>query len=546
MKDIALGADIVVDLCTASEGDFSPAAKAVRQCTESGGRIWIFAGSLNTYLTGVRNRLQDNAQKESPLLDNDGMEALARKRLANFCQNTNWLAALSCESSIFEFENPEQQQFIQALKTFPEGSIKLISKDPSLLENHPELTLSPEDYLKQADTSDNPSFIDLQTQQDRIRPRLEHNVFQVLRHGQYIMGPEVARFENRLAEYIGARHCLSCSSGTDALLMALMAFGVGPGDAVFTSPFTFISTAEVIALLGATPVFVDIDPATFTMAPAQLEKAIRAVRNNDPVLHPLPSSDHSASGPPELTPRGVIPVDLFGVPADYDRINDIARNHDLFVVEDAAQSLGGSHKGRMAGNLADIGCTSFFPAKPMGCYGDGGALFTQDDALAHALGSIRVHGKGSYKYDNDRIGINGRLDSIQAGMLLAKLDVFQEEIDNRQKVAGRYTNSLQDASRLVPPRIPEGLNSAWAQYSVLAPDNHERQELQTRLKGNGIPSVIYYPKPLHMQNAFRSLGYRQGDFPASEDCASRIFSLPMHPYLRDREQEKICRILKGL
>ena len=273
-------------------------------------------------------------------------------------------------------------------------------------------------------------FIDLKTQQKAILPAITERIQRVLAHGQYIMGPEVRELEERLAAYVGVKHAVSCSSGTDALLMPLMAYGVGPGEAIFTTPFTFIATAEVIQLLGATPVFVDIDPETFNIDPAALQRAIEGLHQN-----PKTSS---------LKPKGIIPVDLFGQPADYDAINALARQHKLFVLEDAAQSFGATYKGRKAGSLAEVAATSFFPAKPLGAYGDGGAIFTNDDALAEVLRSIRVHGQGKDRYENVRIGLNGRLDTLQAAILLVKMDIFDQEMEARQKVAERYSQGLQD------------------------------------------------------------------------------------------------------
>lgn len=381
-------------------------------------------------------------------------------------------------------------------------------------------------------------FIDLEFQQNRIREKIEANIRAVLGHGQYIMGPEVRRLEEQLADYVGARHGISCSSGTDALLLALMAYGIGPGDAVFTTPFTFIATAEVINILGATPVFVDIDPRTFNIDPFHLEQAIMAIKNND-TSYPLPKSTQFSP----LLPKAVIPVDLFGLPADYDTINIIARKHSLFVIEDAAQSFGSEYKSRRACSLADVACTSFFPAKPLGGYGDGGMCFTDDDYLADLIRSLRIHGQGRHKYDNVRIGINGRLDTLQAAILLAKFEIFPEEVELRQKVAQEYAAHLKQQPSIVTPFIPAEMISAWAQYSILAQDQAHREVLQAKLKDAGIPTAIYYPKPLHQQEAFRSLDYRQGDFKVSENCASRIFSLPMHPYLRAADQEKIAETL---
>jgi UDP-2-acetamido-2-deoxy-ribo-hexuluronate aminotransferase len=379
-------------------------------------------------------------------------------------------------------------------------------------------------------------FIDLVFQQQRIRDKLDANINAVFNHGQYIMGPEVRELEERLGAYAGAQHAVACSSGTDALLLALMAYDVGPGDAIFTTPFTFISTAEVISLIGATPVFVDIDPVTYNISPKDLERAVSAVRTNDPAMYPLPVRGASSKeAHPPLIPKGVIAVDLYGLPADYDQINAIARQHGMFVIEDAAQSFGGeSRGGGRAGALADIGCTSFFPAKPLGCYGDGGMCFTDDGVLAEVMRSISLHGKGSDKYENIRVGINGRLDTLQAAILLAKFEIFPEEIELRQSVAQSYTGLLS-ASSFTTPRIPDGYRSAWAQYSLMVEEEEQRSEVQNRLKEAGVPTAVYYPKPLHLQTAFQKLGYKTGDFPASEDCARRIFSLPMHPYLKNEE-----------
>ncbi len=383
-------------------------------------------------------------------------------------------------------------------------------------------------------------FIDLAAQQKRIRMKLEERIGRVLDHGGYIMGPEIHELEEKLASYVGAAHAISCGSGTDALLMALMAYEVGPGQAVFTTPFTFIATAEVISLLGATPVFVDVDPVTFNMDPAALERAIDAVKRNDAALHPLPSG-----GVERLRPRGVIPVDLFGLPADYERINAIAKTHGLFVIQDAAQSFGAERGGKKSCSHAGIGCTSFFPAKPLGCYGDGGMCFTDDSSLAAAMRSVRVHGQGADKYDNVRIGINGRMDSVQAAVLLVKFEIFPEEVELRNVAASRYSELLA-SSGATPPRIPEGCKSVFAQYSVLARDSAHRAEFQTRLKNSEVPTAIYYPKPLHMQEAFGCLGYSRGDFPVSEECAGRIFSLPMHPYLGSDDQERIARVMRDV
>jgi dTDP-4-amino-4,6-dideoxygalactose transaminase len=387
-------------------------------------------------------------------------------------------------------------------------------------------------------------FIDLAGQQKRIKDRIDANIAAILDHGKYIMGPEIGVLENRLADYVGVKHAIGCASGTDALLLALLTNKIGPGDAVFTSPFTFIATAEVISLLGATPVFVDIDPQTFNIDPVKLQNAIQAIEKNNASIHPLPATNSIPGSPTTaLKPRGIMAVDLFGLPADYGRIDNIAEKHGLFVVEDAAQSFGAALNGKMACSFGSIGCTSFFPAKPLGCYGDGGMCFTDDERLAEIMESLRVHGKGHHKYDNIRIGVNGRLDTIQAGILLAKFDIFPEEIELRLQVAERYTAMLNPLANIETPAIPQGYKSAWAQYSVLAADEKQRTELQYKLKEADIPTAIYYPKPLHLQSAFSYLDYKKGDFPISEEISRRIFSLPMHPYLAVEAQQKIAGVL---
>lgn len=365
-------------------------------------------------------------------------------------------------------------------------------------------------------------LIDLGAQQHLIRESLEKRIKAVLAHGQYIMGPEVKELEGRLAKFAGAKHAIGCSSGTDALLIALMAYGVGAGHAVFTSPFTFIATAEVIALLGATPVFADIDPVTFNLDPHKLAETVERTR---------------AGG--KFKVKGIIPVDLFGLPSEYDSINSLADEYGCFVLQDAAQSFGAVYKGNRAPALAHIGATSFFPAKPLGCYGDGGAIFTDDDNLAETMRSVILHGKGSHKYENIRVGVNGRLDTLQAAILLAKLDVFEKELEERQRVARTYSEGL--SGKVEVPFVPENMVSAWAQYSILT---DRRDGLEKHLKKKGIPTAIYYPTPLHLQPAFAYLGYKEGDFPVSEDASKRILSLPMHPYLRDEEMRSVIEAVR--
>ncbi len=369
-------------------------------------------------------------------------------------------------------------------------------------------------------------FIDLGKQQSLIKDAIDTRIQTVLAHGKYIMGPEIKEMETQLAEYAGTKYCVSCSSGTDALLMPLLAWDIGPGDAVFTTPFTFIATAEVIQLLGATPVFVDIDPLTYNIDPDLLDVAISKVVEAG-----------------ELKPKVIIPVDLFGLPADFPAIKSIAQKYDIKILEDAAQGFGGEINGKIAGSFGDAASTSFFPAKPLGCYGDGGAIFTDDDDLYEKLLSVRVHGKGGDKYDNIRIGINGRMDTLQAAIILEKFTLFPNEIKLRNQAAAKYNELL--AESVVTPQTPAGYTSAWAQYSVLAKDAQERQAIQAKLKDAGIPSAVYYPKPLHQQTAFAHLNYQDGDFPISEEMSQRIFSLPMYPYIPEADIERICDVIKG-
>ena len=370
-------------------------------------------------------------------------------------------------------------------------------------------------------------FIDLKKQYSRLSSDIKQRIDNVLEHGQYIMGPEVAELEKKLSKFASSKYCLSCSSGTDALLIALMAKGVKPGDAIITTPFTYIATAEVISLLGATPVFVDIYPETFNINPNGIPEAVKKAKGMG------------------LNPRGIIPVDLFGLPARYRLIDDIAKELNLFILEDAAQGFGGSIRGRRAGSFGDIAATSFFPAKPLGCYGDGGAIFTDSDELYSLMESIRVHGKGESKYDCDRIGLNGRLDTIQAAILIPKLDLYEEEIRLRQEVANLYSENLTGNKNIQTPFVPKDYQSVWAQYSILLENSKKRENVIESLGNEGIPSVVYYQKSLHIQKTFKNLGYKMGDFPISENVSSRILSLPMHPYLDQLSIDKISEIIKS-
>ncbi|EGW53869.1 DegT/DnrJ/EryC1/StrS family aminotransferase [Candidatus Endoriftia persephonae] len=361
-------------------------------------------------------------------------------------------------------------------------------------------------------------FIDLKAQYRLIQADVNQRIQTLLEHGQYIMGPEVRELEATLAEYVGVEHCIGCSSGTDALLMAMMALGIGPGDEVITTPFTFIATGETIALLGAVPVFVDIDPQTYNLDPNLIEAAIT------------------------LNTRAIMPVSLYGQCADMDVINEIAARHGLAVIEDGAQSFGASYKGRMSCGLSDIGCTSFFPSKPLGCYGDGGACFTDDAELATTLREIRDHGQDR-RYHHPRLGINGRLDGIQAAVLLAKFEQFKKEVALRAEIGGRYTRLINEqCPGVTTPHLTEGNTSVYAQYTIQVDD---RDQLQKQLAELEIPTAIHYPVPLNAQPVFADCGQPE-ETPESLKLSQRVISLPMHPYLSEEDQETIVTALQAV
>jgi len=370
-------------------------------------------------------------------------------------------------------------------------------------------------------------FRDLKKQYEALKPEIDRQIAEVIQSGQFILGPKVTQLESALAAFAGVKHCVSCANGTDALTLPLMAWGVGAGDAVFTSDFTFFASAGAAAILGATPILVDIDPQTFNISPEALEAAIRQVL---------------AEG--ALTPKAVIPVDLFGLPADYDAILPIAEKYGLKVLEDGAQGFGGEIRGQRAGSFGDAATTSFFPAKPLGCYGDGGAIFTDDDELAVTLRSLRAQGSSPVdKYDNQRIGMNSRLDPLQAGLLLPKLRAFIDyEIEAVNRAAGWYTERLKN--HVKTPYTPAGYRSVWAQYTILLPDSDIRNALQQHLKDNGIPSMIYYPKGMHRQTAFAARNLPDTDYPRTNDISNRVLSLPMHPYLSEEEVDTVCGVIR--
>ena len=367
-------------------------------------------------------------------------------------------------------------------------------------------------------------FVDLKAQYEHLKQSIDARIHTVLDHGKYILGPEVDELEQALADYVGVPHVITCANGTDALQLCLMAKNIGPGDAVFCPTFTFFATAEVISLCGATPIFVDVDLATFNIDPNHLEAAIQDVIRDS-----------------ELVPKAIIAVDLFGLPADYVALNKIVAAHNLFLIEDGAQGFGGNIGGTKACSFGDVATTSFFPAKPLGCYGDGGAIFTHNEELAELFRSLRFHGKGADKYDNVRIGLNSRLDTIQAAILLEKLVAFPWELTRRQAIADRYNEELGGLNSLITPKVGVGYSSSWAQYTLQTPF---RAEAQSSFGKKNIPSAIYYPAPMHKLTAFRESNSLL--LPNAEHLSHSVLSLPMHPYLKPEEQSQVIETLQHL
>ena len=371
-------------------------------------------------------------------------------------------------------------------------------------------------------------YIDLKAQYKRLKDKIDNNIQNAISNAEFISGPEVKQLEEKLAEYVGRKYCVTCANGTDALTIAMRVLNVKTNDAVFVPSFTFYSTSEVVSLEGATPIFVDVDERTFNMDAMKLEKAIKQVINEG-----------------KLNPKAIIPVDLFGQVANFPEILKIAAKYNLKVVEDGAQGFGGSINGKMACSFGDISTTSFFPAKPLGCYGDGGAIFTDDEEFYELMLSLRVHGKGSFKYENVRVGYNSRLDTIQAAILLPKFEAFKEyELDNRNKFAKMYTEKLSELVKT--PYVPDGYISSWAQYTLILNCNEERDYLQNKLKEINIPTMIYYPIPLHKQIVYKGYNFNIEDLEISEKLSNCVLSLPMHPYMNEEQINKISSDIKGI
>ncbi len=516
--DLLIDVDIALDVCTQRKPHAERSAITIELAKANGARLWLYCGSTQNLEYNLYRHLKRENEEAGKPLPKKALLAKARHLLAEFARDKHWLAALAGEGPVFDAPDPEDEQMLRALRRFPAGAIKLLTRDDTLLAAHPDLTISPEAYCQQAANKRMINFIDLKTQQDALRPGLEHRLHTVLHHGQYIMGPEVRELEEKLEAYTGARHCITVASGTEALLISLMALGIRPGDEVITTPFTFVATAEVIVLLGAKPVFVDIQPDTCNIDPSSIEAAI--------------------------TPRtrAIMPVSLYGQPADMDEINAIAARHGLPVIEDAAQSFGAAYKGKKSCNLSTIGCTSFFPSKPLGCYGDGGAIFTSDDALAKAMREIRVHGQEK-RYHHTRIGVGGRMDTLQCAVVLAKLERFDWEVARRMEIGARYDQLLNAAGqqngryRLLALRPDR--TSVYAQYTLFVDD---RDAVAKRLNEQGVPTAVHYPLPLNRQPAYANAC--GGITPVSDRIAQRVLSLPMGPDLAEADQTRIVAALQ--
>lgn len=504
--DLLLDVNVVLDLCVPRMRWYADAAKAVSRCRDAGGKVWLYAGSVQTYVYTLAHALKNERSSVEGGLSNAIVLRLARRILEEFSRDKHWLASLPAEGTVFGAEDCEDEHLLRDLDRFKSGSIMLLTRDECLLANHPKKTASPEGFASKPQDARPVHFIDLKSQQDLIRPGIETGLHRVLQHGQYIMGPKVAKLEKNLADDVGVKHCIGVSSGTDALLIAMMALGIGRGDEVVTTPFTFIATGETIALLGAKPVFVDIDRHTYNIDQKLIEQAI--------------------------TPRtkALLPVSLYGQCADMDAINAVAERHVLSVIEDGAQSFGATYRGRRSCGLSLIGTTSFFPSKPLGCYGDAGACFTNDDDLARAMREIRMHGQ-ERRYHHRRIGISGRLDTIQAAVLLEKLRIFPEEVKARSEIGARYSTPLKEAVDV--PGIEPYNTSVYAQYTIGV---SHRDVVQERLADKGIPTVVHYPVPLHQQPALSQDGVQ---LPQAAQAAQRVISLPMHPWLSEQDQDRV-------
>ena len=507
MTDLLLDASAVAAVCGRDNGDAS--WRAVRKDLQhQNRRVWLYLGELGDFL--------EHLAEESAFVatgDSEDQVTAAGHTLADLARDCQWLAALAEDAHGLDDPDPMAAVLARAASRLGEDT-QIITANPRRLSRGQPFVDAASVLRQNVEASI--GFIDLQAQQDRLRPQLESNLHRVLHHGRYVIGPEITELEAQLAGYVGVEHCICVSSGTDALLIAMMALGIGPGDEVITSPFTFIATGEMITLLGAKPVYVDIDPATFNIDADRIEAAV---------------TDRT---------RIILPVSLYGQCADMDTISAIATRHELTVIEDAAQSFGATYKGRRSGALSDIACTSFFPAKPLGAYGDAGACFTRDEKLAATMRQVRDHGQDR-RYHHLRLGINGRMDTLQAAVLLAKMDIFDDELQKRQAVVVRYAEQLaglEHRDRLVLPWVHPDNTSSWAQYTLRVSG---RDALQTAMVGQGIPTAVHYPMLLYDQPALVQPGI---DCAESDRAAREVISLPIHPYLEPLVQARITAALK--
>lgn len=498
ITDIVFDPDYIADVVV-NHPEGGPLLAIVKRSRDLGIRLWLYAGAGDRMLAAAVA-----ARNGQPAAD---WMRVVRARFAAFASECQWLEAVAGDIDFLQ-DDPVQAGLLRAARRLGPGARML-----SLYPRNGAAVITPHDLEVNAGAVPM-AFIDLGAQADRLRPAIVDRLHRVLHHGHFIMGPEVAELESRLAAYVGVRHAITCASGTDSLEIAMRALGIGPGDEVVTVPFTWISTAETISQVGAKPVFVDIDPITYELDPRLLEQAI--------------------------TPRtrAIMPVSLFGQMADYETINMIAGAHGIPVIEDGAQSFGAMRNGKRSCGATLVGSTSFFPAKPLGCYGDGGALFTDDDALAGRMRAIRTHG-GERRHHHPYIGMNGRFDTLQAALVLAKLEQWDWEVERREFLGNRYTGLLRGICTL--PEVAPGNTHVYAQYTIRVPD---REFLSCWLKERGIPTSIYYPRCLHEQPCFASLGYHFGCFPEAERASREVISLPMYPDMPICVQDRIVAAVR--
>ena len=503
MRNWVLDGSLIVASCMKTGANSVPTW--LEEALSQGHRFWVYVGQLQSMRTDLARQLTESGA--------DQPEATATSRLASFLSRCQWLAALAEDGDVLAEVDLIGAQLCKAVARLG-GDSGILTDDPQrIAQGKPFCTVAR--LQERSTSSDGIAFIDLASQQDRIRPALERALHRVLHHGRYIQGPEIEALEKRLADYVGVEHCVGVSSGTDALLIALMALGIGPDDEIITTAFSFAATAEVILLLGARPVYVDIDPVTFNIDVSLIEEKINA------------------------RTRAILPVGLYGQCPDFSAMGLIARQHGLAVLEDAAQSFGATQDGVRSGNLGTIGATSFFPAKPLGAYGDAGACFTNDADLMTRLREIRDHGQ-SQRYHHVRLGINARMASIQAAVLLQKLTIFDDELVMRQRAAKCYQTLLEesaDAMGMILPVVAPGNTSSWAQYTVQVGC---RDQVQAALAQRGVPTAVHYPAPIPVQPAMVD---SSGQYPVSARSAQCVLSLPMHPYLNSATQQRIAEQL---